>query len=144
MDEEKLEQSFVFYGTTYDTMVELESKSIEDAYKFVKAVAQYGLYGEYDESDPVINALMRQASFGIDKARENRKKNINDGKKGGRKKQFADEEIWKLKDEGMTNAEVAKCLGCSVKTVERANSARRSMKVDTDKTDTDRQNPSEP
>lgn len=127
MDEEKLEQSFVFYGTTYDTMIELEQKSIEDAYKFVKAVAQYGLYGEYDESDPVINALMQQAAFGIDKARNNRKKNVEDGKKGGRKKKFANEVIWELKDKGLTNQQVANQLGCSVKTVERANTSRRSL-----------------
>lgn len=127
MDEEKLEQSFVFYGTTYDTMIELEQKSIEDAYKFAKAVMQYGLYGEYDESDPVINALMQQAAFGIDKARNNRKKNVEDGKKGGRKKQFLDEDIWALKDKGLTNQKVAEELKCSVKTVERANTRRRSQ-----------------
>lgn len=129
MDEEKIRKSFVFYGTTYDAMVELEQKSADDAYKFVKAVAQYGLYGDYDKSDPMINALMQQAIFGIEQAASRRQNNMDNGKKGGRKKQFCDEDIWLLKDQGLTNKQVAEKLGCSDRTVERANGRR------TDKTD---------
>ena len=121
-------------------MVELEQKSIEDAYKFVKAVAQYGLYGEYDESDPIINALMQQAIFGIDRAVSNQQKHVEDGKKGGRRKQFPDEDIWSLKDSGLSNKEIADKLQCSIRTVERANSRRKQQST----IPTKRQNPTEP
>lgn len=40
-------------------------------------------------------------------------------------KQFKDEEITALKSQGMTNKEVAAVLGCSEKTVQRANVANR-------------------
>lgn len=84
---------------------------------------QFGLYGEYDESNPVINALMQSVIFGIEGAKGRRKKNQEDGKKGGRKK-FPDEVIWKLLDEGKDNNTVAKELGCSLRTVYRAKAAR--------------------
>lgn len=123
MDTEKIDNAFVFYGTFYDTMIELEQKDKDLAYDFIKAVTQYGLYSEYDESNPIINALMQSVIFGIEGAKDRRKKSQEDGKRGGRKK-FPDEVIWKMLDEGKSGDAIAKELGCSVRTVYRAKAAR--------------------
>lgn len=106
-------------------MKDLEQVSIEQAYKYIKAVLEYGLYGEYDTSDPVVNALMSHSRFGIDSVEERRERNVEDGRRGGRKKTFADEDIYKLLDEGKSKKEVAIIMKCSDRTVERAIKRRR-------------------
>lgn len=55
---DRLYESFVWYGSFYDTMINAEQIGKDVAYNFAKAVMEYGLYGEYDESDAVVNALM--------------------------------------------------------------------------------------
>lgn len=78
---------------------------------------EYGLYGDYDESDAFINALMQQVMFGIDNVDKRREKNIEDGKKGGRKRKNDDDVIWSMIDSGKTKEEVASELKCSVRTI---------------------------
>lgn len=116
------------------------------------ALLKYGCGGiEYEGDNIFIKMIMQQAKIGIDKAQARYNKATENGKKGGRTKQFKDEEITALKSQGMTNKEVAAVLGCSEKTVQRANVANRqngqNTKTDitdkskeTDKTDTDRHN----
>lgn len=111
--------SFVWYSSFYDTMIELEQQSKDLAYEYAKAVMEYGLTGDYDQSNPIINALMAQTVFSIDKAEERRYKNKQDGVKGGRKEQFPAEKIWELQDAGFTKEEIIKKLGCSARTYQR-------------------------
>ena len=112
------------------------------------ALLDYGCGGlEYEGDSIFIQMIMQQAKIGIDKAQERYNKSIENGKKGGRTKQFKDEDIIALKSQGMTNKEVAAVLGCSERTVQRSNvSNRQNIQTDktdttkeTDKTDTDRQ-----
>ncbi|MCM1217339.1 MAG: helix-turn-helix domain-containing protein [Lachnospiraceae bacterium] len=133
MEKERKNESFVFYGTTYDSIMKLAEHDKDQAFRYMVAVMQYGLYEEYDHSDVVVDALMQQAKFGIDKAKSNRERNMENGKKGGRKKQFEDEAIWKMREDGMKNTEIAKQLGCSVRTVERALKKQRESDTTTDK-----------
>lgn len=119
MNEER-EQGFLFYATFLDTAKELMQTNNELALKYLLAVANYGIYGEYDEKDPMINALMQQVIFGIDHAQSRREKQTTDGSKGGRKRKFPPEKILAMKQEGKTNQEIANELKCSVRTVERA------------------------
>ena len=119
------------------------------------ALLRYGSRGiEYEGDNIFIKMILQQAMIGIDKAKSRYNKATENGKKGGRAKQFKDEEIIALKSQGMTNIEVAAALGCSEKTVQRANVANRQngqniytdntdkkdIKENTDKTDTDRHN----
>lgn len=122
---EERNKGFWCFGTVYDTMIELAQKDEHLAFKFIKAAMEYGLYGEYDESDAVINALMQQVIFGIDNVDKRREKNVEDGKKGGRKRKNEDEVVWAMIDSGKTKEEVACELKCSVRTIQRA-LARRS------------------
>lgn len=116
------------------------------------ALLRYGCGGiEYEGNNIFIKMIMQQAKIGIDKAQARYNKATENGKKGGRAKQFKDEEITALKSQGLTNKEVAAVLGCSEKTVQRANVANRQngqntqtditdKSKETDKTDTDGQN----
>lgn len=116
------------------------------------ALLRYGCGGiDYNGDNFIIKVILQQARIGIDKAKTRYNQATENGKKGGKAKQFDDNEILKLKAEGMTNKQVAAALGCSEKTVQRANVANRQngqnqhtdktdIKEETDKTDTDRQN----
>lgn len=121
---EERSKGFYCFGTVYDTMNELAQKDEHLAFQYMRAVMEYGLYGEYDESDPIINGLMQPVMFAIDNVDKRREKNIEDGTKGGRKKKNDDEVIWKMLDDGKTKEEIAKELKCSVRTIQRAASRR--------------------
>lgn len=123
--EEERAKGFYCFGTVYDTMKELVQTDEHLAFKFITAVMEYGLYGEYDESDTIINALMQPVIFGIDNVDKRREKNIEDGQKGGRKRKNDDKVVWEMIDSGKTKEEVAKELKCSVRTIQRS-LARRS------------------
>lgn len=114
-----MNQSFVWYRTFYDTFKELEQTDKELALKYAEAVMEYGLNGEYDESNGLINALMASAIFNIDKAQERYIKNKDDGSKGGRKEKYPAEKIWELQDQGLSKEEIIRELGCSAKTYDR-------------------------
>lgn len=111
--------SFVFYATYLEAIEALEGNP-ECAAKLAKAIMEYGIYGEYDESDVVVNALMVQIKLGIDNAKNRYEESVENGKKGGAKKKYSDDEIIRLVKEGMTHKAVAEQLGCSAKTVQRA------------------------
>lgn len=114
-----MNQSFVWYRTFYDTFKELEQTDKELALKYAEAVMEYGLNGEYDESNSLINALMISTIFNIDKAQERYNKTKGDGSKGGRKEKYPAEKIWEMQDQGMTKDEIVKALGCNPKTYDR-------------------------
>lgn len=110
--------SFVFYRTFKETVDALPTPEMK--LKLYEAIVDYGLTGEYDESDPLINAMMKQTSFAIDRAQENYAKAVNGGRKGGVKKKYDDDEIRRLLAEGKTRTEVMDIVGCSAKTIQRA------------------------
>lgn len=111
--------SFVFYKSFLDTAEEIGRANPELAYKYLQAVAGYGIYGEYDESDPVLNGLMIPVVMGIDRAQERYQEAKVVGKTGGRPRTNSLESINELAAAGLTAQEIADNLGCSVRTVQR-------------------------
>lgn len=73
--------SFVFYHTFKETIDALPTPELK--LKLYNAIASYGLIGEYDESDALINAMMKQICFSIDRAKEKYDKAVNAGRSGG-------------------------------------------------------------
>lgn len=143
----------IVYEDVYKTIEMLPTE--EEKAAAALALLRYGCGGiEYNGECLYIRLIMQQAKVGIDNAKARYNKATENGKKGGRAKQFKDEEITALKSQGMTNKEVAAALGCSEKTVQRANVANRQngqniytdntdkkdTTENTDKTDTDIQN----
>lgn len=111
---------FVFFRSVWESYQELKRKDAVLAEKFLTAVIEYGLEGEYDESDPLINALMGGVTIGIDNAHSRRTASQDNGSKGGRPKLYSSEKIAELAQQGKTSQQIADELGCSIKTVQRA------------------------
>ena len=110
--------AFVFYKTFKQTADCLQDE--KQKLRFYEALVSYGLTGDYDRSDPLINACMTQACFTIDRAQENYDKSIAGGKKGGARRKYDPDEIRTMAAEGKTREEIANILGCSTKTIQRA------------------------
>lgn len=144
--------NFIYFADNMNSIENLPTE--QDKIEVIAAIVRYGVYGKEDYTNPYAKIILPLVKIGIDNAKERYNTAIQNGKKGGRAKQFKDEEITALKSQGMTNKEVAAALGCSEKTVQRANVANRQngqntqtditdkkdTTEDTDKTDTDIQN----
>ena len=73
--------SFVFYGSYYEVLQELDS---DVRLRFYDSIAEYALFGKEPELTGIEKALWIQIKFGIDEAKERYAKNVENGKKGGR------------------------------------------------------------
>ena len=125
MKKEVLNNSFVFYATNLEVIETLEETDKELANEFMKAIIEYGIYGEYENTNPIIKVLMVQAGFGIDKAKDRYATAVENGKKGGRPKTVDEYKIRELKGQGLTNKQIAEELKCSVSSVEKINAKNR-------------------
>ena len=115
--------SFVFYGN-WRTMLDGFDK--ETAKDILWQIMLYGTAGEVDTSNPMINGIvMGCCAAGIDKAKDRYANAVDNGKKGGRPTEIDAEHVRELKESGLTNKEIATELGCSTRTVERANRQNR-------------------
>lgn len=115
--------SFVFYGN-WRTMLDGFDK--ETAKDILWQIMLYGTAGEVDTSNPMINGIvMGCCAAGIDKAKDRYANAVDNGKKGGRPTEVDVEHVQELKKSGLTNKEIATELGCSTRTVERANRQNR-------------------
>ena len=115
--------SFVFYGN-WRTMLDGFDK--ETAKDILWQIMLYGTAGEVYTSNPMINGIvMGCCAAGIDKAKDRYANAVDNGKKGGRPTEIDAEHVRELKESGLTNKEIATELGCSTRTVERANRQNR-------------------
>ena len=121
---EERNKGFFCFASFYDSMVDLMETDKDLALKYIKAVMEYGLYGEYDDSDNVVNALMNPVVIAIDNAGKRQEKNKIDGSKGGAKRKYNYEEVWRLADSGLKNTEIAELIGCNPRTVTRIKKER--------------------
>ena len=115
----------MFYATNLEVIETLEETDKELANDFMKAIIEYGIYGEYENTNPIIKVLMVQAGFGIDKAKDRYAVAVENGKKGGRPKTVDEYKVRELKGQGLTNKQIAEELKCSVSSVEKINAKNR-------------------
>lgn len=128
MKKEIKNNSFVFYATSLEAVEKISEAYPEMGNELLKAIVEYGIYGEYDKTNPIIEAMMVNIGFGIDKAKDRYTKAVENGKQGGRPKMIDNEKVRELKEAGLTNREVAERLGCSVSSVEKANKENRETR----------------
>ena len=119
--------SFVFYESVAKQGDRLANRlGKEVAYDFYKAVIDFGLYGVVpDESEEVWLYGLEQAITSISAAKDRYNAAIENGKKGGRPKEVNEDKVLELKNQGMTNKQVAEELKCSVSTIEKINAKNR-------------------
>lgn len=110
--------NFVFYGSNMETLERLKSQP-ELRSLLLDAILEYGCYGEYDTSNALVNALMANIEFGIDKAQDRYEIARNEGAKSHGNTKFSHQQIVDLHLKGMKNREIAETLGCDPKTVQR-------------------------
>ena len=120
-------ESFVFYESVAKQGDRLADKlGKEVAFDFYKAVIDFGLYGVLpDEDSNVWLYGFEQTITSISAAKDRYSAAIENGKKGGRPKKIDADKVLELKQEGMTNKQVAERLGCSVSSIEKINAGNR-------------------
>lgn len=86
--------SGVVYKTSVDSMLALNDKKLQGEY--ATALLEYIIYGEYKEKgdNPVVDALMVQASFASDRAAAAYERAKEDGYTGGRKIKYSSQEVY--------------------------------------------------
>lgn len=114
--------NFVFYASWLDALSGLdETNSREFANEFLRQIVIYGVTGEIETKDPMtigfINAMCKDL---IDKSKKRHKACIENGNRGGRPKQYDTDEIKYMHEQGISDEDIAKQLGCNVRTVQRA------------------------
>lgn len=115
-------ENFVFYASWLDALSGLDqTNSREFANEFLRQIVIYGVTGEIETNDPMtigfINAMCKDL---VEKSKKRHKACVENGNRGGRPKQFNDEEIVSLYNEGLSEQEIADKLGCNIRTVQRA------------------------
>ena len=114
--------NFVFYASWLDALSGLDrTNSREFANEFLRQIVIYGVTGEIETDNPMIvgfiNAMCKDL---LDKSKKRHKACIENGNRGGRPRQYDDDEMRALYQQGMSADDIAKKMGCSVKTVQRA------------------------
>ena len=115
-------ENFVFYASWLDALSGLDkTNSREFANEFLRQIVIYGVTGEIDTDDPMtigfINAMCKDL---VEKSKKRHKACVENGNRGGRPKQFNDEEILSLYNNGLSEQDIADQLGCNIRTVKRA------------------------
>lgn len=117
MNETNNYENFVFYGS-WRTLLEGFPEDI--AKEILWQTMLLGTTGELTTDNPMIQGIVIGAiAPNIKKAKDRYAVAVENGKKGGRKERFSADEIQSLKQQGLTNQQIADKLGCSVSTVEK-------------------------
>jgi uncharacterized protein (DUF433 family) len=91
----------------------------EQKWEAIKGITDFGFYDKKPESEnPIINMIYIQAIPSLRGAKDRYEKAVEDGKKGGRPAEVSTEKIIQMKNEGMTNKQIADAMGCTVKNIE--------------------------
>lgn len=115
-------ENFVFYASWLDALNGLdETNSREFANEFLRQIVIYGVTGEIETDNPMIigfiNAMCKDL---LSTSKKRHKACIENGNRGGRPKQFSDEKIISLYNQGLSEQDIADNLGCNIRTVQRA------------------------
>ena len=115
-------ENFVFYGSWKEAIDGVEqSMGKEFANEFARQIINFGTTGEITTNDKMIEGFINGMCKDLVKKSKNRYNACGEnGKQGGRPKQFNKEKIVSLHEQGLTDQEIADNLGCSVKTIQRA------------------------
>lgn len=112
-------ESFVFYESVWKAYKTLRKVfGLEAADHFFECIVEFGLYGVIPPEDDIVYTQgFEQTATSIYHAKVKRHTAIENGKKGGRKERYSAEEVANLKDQGLTNKQIAQQLGYSEETV---------------------------
>ena len=115
-------ENFLFLASWHDILEGYDAAGKpEIASELAKQIIYYGVTGQTTSNDPVIvGTVTGMCAALIDKSKKRYNSCVANGKKGGRPKQYNNEDILYLHQQGLSEQDIADNLGCSVKTVQRA------------------------
>ena len=109
--------SAIIYESVYKTIELIPDTELK--WEAIKGIFRYGFYGEELNSDnPLVGMVYTSAFPSLRNAVERYERAVENGKKGGRPAEVSMEEIIQMKNEGMTNKQIADAMGCTVKNIE--------------------------
>lgn len=113
---------FIFLANWYDVIKAYDDAGQEDmANAIAKEIIIYGATGDTRTTDPLIYGIVRGlCADQIKRPKSRSVQSIANGKNGGRPTKYDKTEIVSLYKQWQSEEEIAKKLGCSVKTVQRA------------------------
>ena len=110
---------FVFLANWYDVIKAYDDAGQEDmASAIAKEIIIYGVTGDTRTTDPLIYGIVK--GLCTDQIKRPKARNAHHIKKGGRPPKYDKSEIVALYKQWNSEEDIAKQLGCSVKTVQRA------------------------
>ena len=114
--------NFVFYASWYELIAAYDAAGQpEMASEIAKQIVNYGVTGQITTDNPLIVGIINGMCVPlIDKSKSRYAMSISNGGKGGRPAKYSKDEMCQLRDQGLTQQEIADRLGCSKKTVQRA------------------------
>ena len=114
--------NFVFYSSWLETIEAFEQNGNTALAKDIALqIIKFGVHGEINSDDPVVvgivNGMCRDL---ITKAKNRRRASVEGGTMGGRPVKYSREEMMALREQGLSDQDIADNLGCNVRTVQRA------------------------
>lgn len=120
MEQEK--KSFVFFSSWEKYLKTLElDRDIDYVNAVARAIIQYGIRGEIENEDPTILSRIEAVCSDLMQSNASRyDAAVQNGKRGGKPKQYSDDEIISMHELGLSEQDIADNLGCHIRTVKRA------------------------
>ena len=98
-----------------------EDKDINYVNAVARAIIKYGLYGDCKTDDETIKRKVDAVcSDVINNTKARYAASVRNGSMGGRPTKYSSETIRQLREQGLTQQQIADQLGCSKRTVQRA------------------------
>ncbi len=135
-----MRDSFVFYRSFAEVISMIPDA--EDKITLLNALIEYGLNGTEPDLQYPLSAMFKQMTSSIAGAQRRYQANVENGKKGGRPKTVDECKIRELKEQGLTDKQIAEELKCSISSVEKVPvKTRKNLKVN--ETRKNRKNPND-
>ena len=124
-----MRDSFVFYRSFAEVISMIPDA--EDKITLLNALIEYGLNGTEPDLQYPLSAMFKQMTSSISGAQKRYQASVENGKKGGRPKTVDEHKIRELKEQGLTDKQIAEELKCSISSVEKVPvKTRKNLKVD--------------
>lgn len=123
-----MRDSFVFYRSFAEVISMIPDA--EDKITLLNALIEYGLNGTEPDLQYPLSAMFKQMTSSISGAQKRYQASVENGKKGGRPKTVDEYKIRELKEQGLTDKQIAEELKCSISSVEKVPvKTRKNLKV---------------
>lgn len=112
------EPEFLFYKSWYETIKAFLKTDSEVGKNIALGIIEYGCTGEVIScKSPYKEMILGMVAPNVDSAKNRYKKAVEAGKRGGRPSQIDKNEVFRLKEEGLSNKEIAEKLNSNTNTV---------------------------